>query len=146
MSNTYNFLSVGGSAKQTIPFGFKSRVLGPKFLYTCKFRVNDTKAEFISKYLVGRLPEFIVSKDRVKNRRGHYATTFMLVTEDYNQREVLWQALKYAEAFDLRKQADFAEVKAKGWQAVDEYNMQQQQLEMEIQGYNSLDAVDDLPF
>lgn len=139
-------MSVGGSAKQTISFGFKSRVLGPKFLFTCKFRVNDTKAEFISKYLVGRLPEFLVSKDRVRNKRGHYATTFMLVTEDYSQRDVLWQALKYAEAYDLRKQADFAEVKAKGWQAVDEYNMQQQQLLMEIQGYNTLDAVDDLPF
>lgn len=134
MSNTYNFLSVGGSAKQTIAFGFKSRVLGPKFLHTVKFRVNDTKAEFIDKYLVGRLPEFIVSKDRAKNRKGHYATTYMFVTEDYAQKDVLWEALKYAEAYDLRKQADLAEVKAKGWQAVDEYNMLQQQV------------FDDLPF
>jgi len=109
MSNTYRFLSVGGSAKQTISFGFKSRTVGPKFLYTCKIRVNDTKADFISKYLVGRLPDLLVSSDRVRNRKGHYATTFMFVTEDYAQRSVLWEALKYAEAYDLRQQADEAE-------------------------------------
>lgn len=109
MSNTYNFMSVGGSAKQTISFGFKSRTIGPKFLFTCKFRVNDTKAEFIGKYLVGRLPDLRVSSDRVRDRRGNYATTFMFVTEDVFEKATLWEALKHAEAFDLRKQADEAE-------------------------------------
>jgi len=33
----------------------------------------------------------------------------MFVTEDYAQRSVLWEALKYAEAYDLRQQADEAE-------------------------------------
>lgn len=108
MNTTYNFLSVGGSAKQTISFGFKTRTLGPKFLFTCKFRVNDTKAEFIGKYLVGRLPDLLVSSDRVQNRKGHWATTFMMVTEDVYQKAVLWEALKYAEAYDLRQQAEEA--------------------------------------
>ena len=133
-------MSVGGSAKQTISFGFKSRVLGPKFLLTCKFRVNDTKAEFISKYLVGRLPDFLVSKDRVMNKKGHYATTFMMVTEDCYQKAVLWEALKYAEAYDLRKQADEAEFLATNfkWQ-LEELKQNQVQIQFE-------EEVDDLPF
>jgi hypothetical protein len=110
MNNTYyRFLSVGGSAKQTVPFGFKTRTLGPKMFFTCKFRVNDVKAEFLGRYLVGRLPDLLVSSDRVQNRKGHYATTFMMVTEDVHQKATLWEALKYAEAFDLRQQAIEAE-------------------------------------
>lgn len=150
-------MSVGGSAKQTLAFGFKSRVLGPKFLYTCKFRVNDTKAIFLKSYLVGRLPERLVSSDRVINKRGHYATTFMMVTEDPQQQQVLWQALKYAEAYDLRKQAEFAEAKAQGWDAVEKYKEQQEEQRVAGIGYsdewdNEYDFVsssaddDDLPF
>ncbi len=156
MSNTYNFMSVGGSAKQTLAFGFKSRVLGTKFLYTCKFRVNDTKAIFLKYYLVGRLPEKMVSSDRVINKKGHYATTYMMVTEDSQQQQVLWQALKYAEAYDLRKQADFAEVKAQGWDAVEKYKTEQEELRVAEFGFNtwddfdfvssSQDEADDLPF
>lgn len=136
-------MSVGGSAKQTLAFGFKSRVLGPKFLYTCKFRVNDTKAIFLKYYLVGRLPERLVSSDRVINKRGHYATTYMMVTEDPQQQQVLWQALKYAEAHDLRKQAELAEVKAQGWDAVAKYKEEQEELRVAEFGYNTWDDYGD---
>lgn len=156
MNNTYNFLSVGGSAKQTLTFGFKSRVLGPKFLYTCKFRVNDTKTIFLKSYLVGRLPERLVSSDRQRQKNGSYATTFMMVTEDAQQQQVLWQALKYAEAYDLRKQAEFAEVKAQGWDAVEKYKEEQEEQRVAGIGYSDewddrYDFVtssddDDLPF
>jgi hypothetical protein len=91
-----------------VSFGFKTVTIGTKFLHTCKFRVNDVKADFIAKYLVGRLPDLLVSSDRVRDRRGHYATTFMFVTEDVMQKAVLWEALKHAEAFDLRQKADEA--------------------------------------
>jgi hypothetical protein len=138
MNNTYKFLSIGGSAKQTIPFGFKSRTVGPKFLYTCKIRVNDTKAEFIGRYLVGRLPDLLVSHDRLRDRKGHYATTFMLVTEDHAQRSVLWQALKHAEAHNLRQQADEAEFLA---------NNQRWELEeLKLKKAWELQVGDDLPF
>lgn len=132
-------MSVGGSAKQTIGFGFKSKVLGTKFLYTCKFRVNDTKAEFIGKYLAGRLPNLLVSSDRQRQKNGSYATTFMMVTEDHEQSAVLWGALKYAEAYNLRKQAEEAEFLATN------YKLQLEELkrnQVEVQ----LDKVDDLPF
>jgi uncharacterized protein (DUF1330 family) len=141
MNTTYNFLSVGGSAKQTISFGFKTRTIGPKFLFTCKFRVNDTKAEFIGKYLVGRLPDFLVASDRVQNRKGHWATTFMMVTEDVYQKAVLWEALKYAEAYDLRKQADEAEFLAHNFKwELEALKQDKYQVQFEP------DTTDDLPF
>ncbi len=140
MSNKYNFLSVGGSAKQTIPFGFKTRTVGPKFLFTCKFRVNDVKANFIATYLVGRLPDLLVSSDRVPNRRGHWATTFMMVTEDVMQKAVLWEALKYAEAYDLRQQAVEAEFLAHNFKSeLRALKEDQYQVQFEPE-------VDDLPF
>jgi hypothetical protein len=140
MSNKYNFLSVGGSAKQTIPFGFKTRTLGPKFLFTCKFRVNDTKADFIAKYLVGRLTDLRVSADRVRDRRGHYATTFMFVTEDVFEKATLWEALKYAEAYDLRKQADEAEFLAHNFKS-DLVALKEDQYQVQFEP-----EIDDLPF
>lgn len=141
MNNTYNFLSIGGSTKQTVAFGFKTRTIGTKFLFTCKFRVNDTKAEFISRYLVGRMPERLVSADRVRNKRGHYATTFMLTTEDVHQKALLWEALKYAEAYDLRKKAHEAEFLAHNFKS-DLTALKEDQYQIQFEP----DTTDDLPF
>lgn len=138
--NTYTFLYADGSVKRTVKYGFNNALIGTKFMYTVKFKVTTLKANFIDEYLVGRLPENIVARSGNADKRGNYTVHYVLVTENKQESDVLWQALKYAEAFALRKQADVAELKAQGYHAVEEYERQQNY------AWQAQVQADDLPF
>lgn len=140
MSNTYTFLYADGSVKRTVGYGFKSALIGTQFMYTAKFKVCTLKANFIDDYLVGRLPDNLVARSGATDKRGNYTVHYVLTTTSSAERDVLWQALKYAEAWDLRRQADLAELKAQGYHAVEEYERQQNY------AWQAQVQVDDLPF
>jgi len=112
-----------GSVKRTVGYGFKTALIGTQFMYTAKFKVGLEKAEFIDAYLVGRLPENLVARSGASDKRGNYTVHYVFTTTNHAERHILWEALKYAEAWDLRRQADIAEKKARGeW-----YPMQEQE-------------------
>jgi hypothetical protein len=140
MNTTYTFLYADGSVKRTVSYGFKTALIGTQFMYTAKFKVNTLKANFIDEYLVGRLADNLVARSGNADKRGNYTVHYVLTTTNSAERDVLWQALKYAEAFALRKQADVAELKAQGYHAVEEYERQQNY------AWQAQVQADDLPF
>lgn len=140
MSNTYDFLYADGSVKRSVSYGFKTALIGTQFMYTAKFKVGMLKANFIDEYLAGRLPDNLVARGGATDKRGKYTVHYVFTTTNCAERDVLWQALKYAEAFALRKQADLAELKAQGYHTVEEYERQQNY------AWQAQIQVDDLPF
>lgn len=101
----YRFLESGSQGRRNLKFGYSSQPRGHRQLHEGKIRLTVENGEFLSNYLEGRLPNFIVSKDTLPYR-GVDHTTFCISTFCREELETFMKAVEITTIWSLRQQAD----------------------------------------
>jgi hypothetical protein len=101
----YRFLEAGSEGRKNLKFGYSSQPRGHRQLHEGKIRLTVENGEFLSNYLEGRLPNFIVSKDTLPYR-GVDHTTFCISTFNRDELETFIKAVEITAIWALRQEAD----------------------------------------
>ena len=99
----YTFATTEG--RRNLRFGYSSSQRGGRTLHEGKIRLTVENGEFLSDYLEGRLPAFIVSKDTLLYK-GVPHTTFCISTFTSHELHTFIKAVEITTIWSLRQQAD----------------------------------------
>ena len=99
----YTFATTEG--RRNLRFGYSSSQRGGRTLHEGKIRLTVENGEFLSDYLEGRLPAFIVSKDTLLYK-GVPHTTFCISTFTSHELHTFIKAVEVTNIWSLRQQAD----------------------------------------
>lgn len=99
------YLFADSTGRRNLKFGYSSQPRGGRLLHEGKIRLTVENGEFLSDYLQGRLPVFIVSKDTL-TYKGVPHTTFCISTFSIHELETFMKAVELTAIWSLRQEAD----------------------------------------
>jgi hypothetical protein len=115
----YTFAPASSNGRNNIAFGPRFTPKGARTLHTYKVRFTLRNADFFARYLEGRLPNHIVSQDRLIDKKGIPHETFTLATFDGQEFVVFQKAVELTEIYGVKqKLQDLERAHQQKWEPV----------------------------